>query len=106
MTSPSAILVSRGWGLQLNQECRMEGCYCLKLRSDVLESLSSRAITKTILHPEGESHANLAKAVSPSFAMTIPLSTPAMPSANIHPLYFSRDDATAPETSNIPNDKT
>ena len=79
MTSPSAILVSRGWGLQLNQECRMEGCYCLKLRSDVLESLSSRAFTKTILHPEKESHANLAKAVSPSFAMTIPLSTPAMP---------------------------
>ncbi len=98
--------LSGGWHLHLNRECRLEGCYCLKLRGDVLESLSSRAIAKSTLEPEGESHADLAKPVSPSFAMNIPLSI-FLPCflTNIHPLYFLRDDATGPETFNLPNDK-
>lgn len=83
----------------------MEGCFCLKPQSDVLESLSGRAMTKTSLQPEGESYADLAKPVSPSFAMNIPLwrRQPCL-SPNIHSLSLSREDVTAPETYTLPND--
>ena len=83
----------------------MEGRYYLKLRDDMLESLQA-GLTYTVLQPEGESHADLTKPVSPSYTMNIPLSSfqPCL-SMNLQLRYFSTDDAPRPDPLKHPHDK-